>query len=133
MATPLAVLSTVAGVAVIGLAARDVFDALFHPEGRGTFGRLISRAVWWLFRRPGPHPRLFPLAGPVALVSVIATWAVLPLSAGRSSTDRTCLMASASTRAFPPGKAHSRHCTSPWSASRPWGLEMSRRRPRRFG
>src|SRR5215212_2787789 len=77
MATPLAVLSTVAGLTVIGLAARDVFDALFHPEGRGTFGRLISRTVWWLFRRPGPHPRLFPLAGPVALVAVIATWALM--------------------------------------------------------
>ena len=77
MATPLAVLSTLAGLAIIGLAMRDVFDALFHPEGRGTFGRLISRAVWWLFRRPGPHPRLFPLAGPVALVAVIATWAAM--------------------------------------------------------
>jgi Ion channel len=77
MATPAAVLSTVAGAAIIALAARDVFDALFHPEGRGTFARLISRAVWWLFRRPGPHPRLFPLAGPVALIAVIATWALL--------------------------------------------------------
>ncbi len=77
VSTPLAVLSTLAGVAIIGLAARDVFDALFHPEGRGTFGWLISRAVWWLFRRPGPHPRFFPLAGPVALVSVIAAWAAM--------------------------------------------------------
>jgi hypothetical protein len=74
-----AVLSTAAGVAMIGLAARDVFDALFHPEGRGTFARLISRGVWWLFRRPGPRPRLFPLAGPVALIAVIATWAGLLL------------------------------------------------------
>ena len=38
MATPLAVLSTLAGLTIIGLAMRDVFDALFHPEGRGTFG-----------------------------------------------------------------------------------------------
>jgi ion channel len=72
-----AVISTALGVGMIGLAARDVFDALFHPEGRGTFARLISRAVWWLFRRPGPHPGLFPLAGPVALISVIAIWASL--------------------------------------------------------
>jgi hypothetical protein len=72
-----AVISTALGAAMIGLAGRDVFDALFHPEGRGTFARLISRAVWWLFRLPGPRPRLFPLAGPVALISVIAIWAAL--------------------------------------------------------
>lgn len=71
------VLSTAAGVLMIGLAARDVFDALFHPEGRGTFARLISRSVWWLFRLPGPGSRLFPLAGPLALMAVIATWAAL--------------------------------------------------------
>ncbi|HEY3190758.1 MAG TPA: potassium channel family protein, partial [Solirubrobacteraceae bacterium] len=53
------------------------FDALFHPEGHATFGRLISRGVWRLIRRTGPQHRLFPLGGPVALVAVIATWAAL--------------------------------------------------------
>lgn len=77
MSTAEAILSTAAGVAMIGLAARDVFDALFHPEGRGTFARLISRGVWWLFRLPRPRPRLFALAGPLALIAVIATWAAL--------------------------------------------------------
>jgi len=71
------VLSTAAGVATIGLAGRDAFDALFHPEGHATVGRLIARGVWRLFRRTGPRHRLFPLGGPVALVAVIGTWAVL--------------------------------------------------------
>jgi hypothetical protein len=72
-----AILSTAGGVFLIGLAGRDVFDALFHPEGKGTFARLISRGVWRIFRWRGSGPRLFPLAGPVALVVVIATWAAL--------------------------------------------------------
>jgi hypothetical protein len=72
-----AILATAAGVAMIGLAGRDAFDALFHPEGHATVGRLISRSVWRLFRRTGPGHRLFPLGGPAALVAVIGTWAAL--------------------------------------------------------
>jgi ion channel len=71
------VLSTAAGVAMIGLAGRDAFDALFHPEGHATVARLIARRVWRLFRRTGAEHRLFPLGGPAALVAVIATWAAL--------------------------------------------------------
>jgi hypothetical protein len=70
-------LLTAAGVALIGLAARDVFDALFHPEGRGNLGRLITRSLWRVFRVAAPGPRSFPLAGPLALIAVIATWATL--------------------------------------------------------
>jgi hypothetical protein len=77
VSTPGAILSTAGGVLLIGLAGRDVFDALFHPEGRGTFARLIMRGVWRLFRLRGPHTKLFPVAGPAALVAVIATWAGL--------------------------------------------------------
>jgi hypothetical protein len=59
------------------LAGRDVFDALFHPEGRGSLARLITRSVWGAFRAVAPGTRAFPLAGPVARVAVIATWAAL--------------------------------------------------------
>jgi hypothetical protein len=68
---------TAVGAAMIALAIRDAFDALFHPEGRATIGRTISRAIWRVLRRPGPGHPLFPLAGPLALISVIATWSLL--------------------------------------------------------
>lgn len=72
------VLSTAAGVAMIGLAGRDIFDSLFHPEGRGTVARLLSRGVWSLFRRAARGGEgIFPAAGPVALLAVIASWALL--------------------------------------------------------
>ena len=71
------VLPTVVGVALIGVVLRDAFDALFHVEGRGTVSRLLARLVWRAFRWVDRGHRLFPLAGPVALVVVITTWAVL--------------------------------------------------------
>jgi hypothetical protein len=71
------VLSTVGGVGLISLAARDIFDALFHPEGRGSLSRRVMRFVWRLFRRAAPGPRTFPLAGPVGLVAVVGSWVVL--------------------------------------------------------
>ncbi len=49
--SPIATLvCTAGGIAVIVLAGRDIFDALFHPEGRGSFSRLLSRSVWRVFR-----------------------------------------------------------------------------------
>ena len=74
MAPALTVLCTAAGVALIGLAARDVFDALFHPEGRGTVSRALIRGGWNAVRR---NARVRPLAGPIALVAVIGTWAAM--------------------------------------------------------
>ena len=70
-------LSTAAGVALIGLVGRDAFDALFHAEGRGVFSRQITRAVWQMFRHVGTRHERLSLAGPVAFVTVIATWAGL--------------------------------------------------------
>jgi hypothetical protein len=69
--------TTAAGIALIALAARDVFDALFHPEGRSTFARGMMRGVWRLLRRRGRGSRSFVLAGPLGLVLVFATWAGL--------------------------------------------------------
>jgi hypothetical protein len=64
-------------MALIALAARDVFDALFHPEGRSTLARAVMRAVWRLMGRRGRNSRTFALAGPVGLVLVFAGWAGL--------------------------------------------------------
>lgn len=71
------VLATAAGLLLIGIAGRDIFDALFHPEGRGALARLLARGVWVAFRRAGASGRAFALAGPVALLVVIASWAAL--------------------------------------------------------
>jgi Ion channel len=63
-------------VTLIAIVVRDVFDALFHPEGRSTLSRGVMRAV-----RAGMRP-LVPrtgraVAGPLALFVVLATWAAL--------------------------------------------------------
>ena len=68
---------TGAGVALLALASRDVFDALFHPEGRSTLARTIMRGAWRLLGRRGRGSRTFVLAGPLGLVLVFATWAAL--------------------------------------------------------
>ena len=71
------ILATVGGLVLMGIAGRDIFDALFHPEGRGALARMLARVVWRAFRRAGAGRRAFPLAGPVALLVVIASWAAL--------------------------------------------------------
>ena len=78
MAPALTLLCTAAGLALIGLAARDVFDALFHPEGRGTVSRALMRGSWNATRR---YARLRPLVGPLVLLGVLGTWAAM-LAAG---------------------------------------------------
>jgi hypothetical protein len=50
MSTLETALATAAGLALVALAARDIFDALFHPEGRATIGRAVMRTVWRAFR-----------------------------------------------------------------------------------
>jgi hypothetical protein len=69
---------TFLGVLLIAVASRDVFDALFHPEGKAALARALMRCVWLVFRRLGrSRPGVFALAGPVALLAVIAAWALL--------------------------------------------------------
>jgi voltage-gated potassium channel Kch len=70
-------LGSAAGLALIGLVVRDAFDALFHAEGRGLLSRQITRGVWWVFRNTGTRRGRLSLAGPMAFVTVIATWAGL--------------------------------------------------------
>lgn len=67
---------TAAGVFLIGIATRDVFDALLHHEGRGTLTTTLMRTVWAVLRRVAPR-KLLVLAGPLGLLLVIATWAGL--------------------------------------------------------
>lgn len=67
---------TLLGVAVIGLAVRDIFDVLFHPLGRGLVSRPIVLGVSATARRLGGRPGTL-LAGPLSYGAVVATWAFL--------------------------------------------------------
>lgn len=64
-------LSPLFGVVVVGLIVWQVFSDLFHPGGTGALSDWIGRSLFTGFKR---LPRLLPLAGPVALVTVIAVW-----------------------------------------------------------
>jgi hypothetical protein len=69
---------TGAGVLLIALALRDIFDVLFHPLGRGMIARRVVRGVATLARRrPGRSGTLGLLVGPISYIAVIATWAAL--------------------------------------------------------
>lgn len=78
MQTILAIAASAAGIALIGLAVRDIWHTLFHPAARGTLNRGVARAVWSLWRRlTRDRPTALTLAGPAALTSVIAVWGLL--------------------------------------------------------
>lgn len=73
--SPLATaLCTVAGVSLAGLALRDGFEALFHPDGRMLVSRAVMRGWWRLLRR---HPAARALAGPLILLTILACWLTL--------------------------------------------------------
>ena len=78
MSATATVLAMSLGVVLIGLTLRDVFDALFHHGGKAMLSRAIMRTTWWVFHRLA-HMRAqaFALAGPVALLVVVGTWAAL--------------------------------------------------------
>jgi voltage-gated potassium channel Kch len=71
-------LAVLAGAALIFAALRDIFHELFHPAGTGSISGALMRVVWRLFRRAALlRPGVLTLAGPAALVAVIAGWAAL--------------------------------------------------------
>jgi hypothetical protein len=70
--------ATCLGIALIAVVVHDVFDALFHHRGAGILSGAVRRATWWGFRRASVRRRsLLPLAGPCALVSIVALWLLL--------------------------------------------------------
>jgi ion channel len=69
---------TLLGIALIGIALRDIFDVLFHPLGRGMIARLVVRTVSGISRwLAGWVKGIGLLAGPVSYIAVVATWAGL--------------------------------------------------------
>ena len=71
----MSVVLPVAGVALIFVVAREVFHMLFHPAGQGGLTIRVFQAVWKLTGRFGAGAR--SLAGPLAMLLVIALWVVL--------------------------------------------------------
>jgi len=75
----MSIVYTLIGIALIRRLL-DVFQTLFHPAGRGALSDGTARAVWRLFRKlASPRPGVLTYAGPVAIVSIILTWAVFTL------------------------------------------------------
>lgn len=63
------------GVAVVGLALRDVFHTLFHPGGHGGLASLTCRTAWVVSTRLGSRARL--LAGPSGVLITVVAWLLL--------------------------------------------------------
>lgn len=71
-------LVTLVGAALIFLALRDVFHQLFRPTGAGSISGMLMRGVWRAFRPIARrYPSMLTLAGPAALVVIIAAWVSL--------------------------------------------------------
>ncbi|MDF6102759.1 potassium channel family protein [Gordonia hongkongensis] len=67
----------VLGVALIGVALRDIYATLWHPQGLGTLARLIFRTTWWTAARARRHGRALGAAGPVGMIVTVLMWAAL--------------------------------------------------------
>ncbi len=71
-------LVTLVGAALIVPALRDVFRQLFHPSGTGSISWVLMHGVWRAFRPLARrYPSLLTLAGPAALLAIIASWVSL--------------------------------------------------------
>jgi hypothetical protein len=70
------VLSTAGGLALIGLALLDAFATLFSQVMRGPLSQALVRAMWSTCHRL-PGTGALRLAGPVAILIVLASWVVM--------------------------------------------------------
>jgi hypothetical protein len=68
-------LITLVGAAVVATILRDVFHTLWHPTRHGGLSRIIMTGLWRLSSRLSPRRRAAGLAGPLGMVTVVATWA----------------------------------------------------------
>lgn len=69
-------LVTAAGAALVLIVLRDVFHTLWHPTRHGGLSRLVMTALWRVSSPLTPRRRSAGLAGPVAMVVVVAMWAL---------------------------------------------------------
>ncbi|MDX3532951.1 potassium channel family protein [Streptomyces sp. MB09-01] len=69
-------LITIAGAVLVLVVLRDVFHTLWHPTRHGGLSRLVMTALWRLSSRLPLRRRASGLAGPLAMVVVVAAWAL---------------------------------------------------------
>ncbi len=72
---------SVAGAAIVLLVLRDIFRTLWYPTGRGTLTRVLMSLVWRVSRR-WRWMRAGGAAGPLAMVTVVLSWAALVVIGG---------------------------------------------------
>src|SRR4051812_35555953 len=66
------------GAVLVLLAFSDVFHTIFHPTESGFISDHIARGIWRAFRSvPGNNGRLLSNAGPIAVVSILISWAAM--------------------------------------------------------
>ncbi|WP_432096873.1 potassium channel family protein [Streptomyces sp. bgisy100] len=63
------------GAGLVMAALRDVFHTLWHPTRHGALSRHVMAALWKLSQRLPFRKRAAGLAGPLAMVTVVAMWA----------------------------------------------------------
>jgi Ion channel len=66
--------TTLGGFAIVGFTLREMFHDLFHPTESGSLSDSIATALFALLRR---RRSMLPLAGPIALATIITSWALL--------------------------------------------------------
>ncbi|MFD3775321.1 potassium channel family protein [Streptomyces sp. NPDC058612] len=69
-------LITFAGAVLVLGVLRDVFHTLWHPTRHGGLSRLVMTVLWRLPPYLPLHRRSSGLAGPLAMVGVVAVWTV---------------------------------------------------------
>jgi hypothetical protein len=68
---------TAAGTALVLLTLRDIFETLFHPQGRSYIGNWVVGVVSWTAHRLARGRTAPVLIGPLGYIAVIGTWASL--------------------------------------------------------
>lgn len=66
---------TILGIVVAAVGLNDIFHTLLHPSGTGRLSQWIAGGIWRISKKSG-H-RLGHIAGPAALLVVIAAWTLL--------------------------------------------------------
>ena len=68
-------LTTALGAAMVLFALRDMFHTIWHPSGQGSLSRLVIQLIWRGSRVLKRRSKQTSMVGPIALLSVILTWA----------------------------------------------------------
>ncbi|AVH55726.1 MULTISPECIES: potassium channel family protein [Streptomyces] len=68
-------LVSLVGAVLVMVALRDLFHTLWHPTRHGGLSRHVMTTLWKLSQRLPLRRRAAGLAGPLAMVTVVAMWA----------------------------------------------------------